>query len=122
MKADAHEQAILLGGMSTDATFRSGGGPVEEWRYDCQQPVVASVDHVLWDCTGFAHLRQHGRPTCDCAARIGWNQQVPPAGEVQVDFETRLAQMSLIRQAEAVARMERRAPAALRLRHLARRL
>ena len=62
--------AVLVGGMSTPATVHAAVRP-QHCPY-CHEPVVPSIDHVLWVCRLFAALRVLPRPVSDFAARLGW--------------------------------------------------
>ena len=62
--------AVLVGGMSTPATVHAAVRP-QHCPY-CHEPVVPSIDHVLWVCRLFAALRVLPRPVSDFTARLGW--------------------------------------------------
>ena len=62
--------AVLVGGMSTPATVHAAVRP-QHCPY-CHEPVVPSIDHVLWVCRLFAALRVIPRPVSDFTARLGW--------------------------------------------------
>jgi hypothetical protein len=97
-----HARAVMVGGMSTDAT-RS---PPAQACADCGSEVVPSLEHVLWECAAYAHLRVLPPPPSALARRLGWSA---PGGflEDKGTVLRRVVQMGRIRELEAERRLRR---------------
>ena len=83
--------------MSTPATVHAAARP-QHCPY-CHEPVVPSIDHVLWVCRLFAALRVLPRPVSDFAARLGWGP-----GTTLDSYLDLLQQMGNIRHEERALR------------------
>jgi hypothetical protein len=100
-KLSEHDRAVAVGGMTTEATTDEPAA----YCNDCRSAVVPSVDHVLWHCPAYAHLRGVTPPGSALARCLGWDANT--AGEPRALLAARLEQMGRIREAEAAARKAR---------------
>ena len=111
MWADAHQLAVLSGGMTTEATFRGrtndAANPVASWCHDCRRDVIPSVQHVLWECPAYQDLRHLSQPSCPLAARVGWTNTLGGTCGRLDGVKLLIGQMARIREAECKARMAR---------------
>ena len=105
-KHNAHVLAIVTGGMYSPAVnfenLKQKLPPVSSCPY-CNLNTIPDVEHILWSCERFAHLRIHGAPLCPLMRRIGWNGS-------QVLSESLLCQMANIRAEEVKLRLHGDSP------------
>ena len=105
-KHNAHVLAIVSGGMYSPAVnfenLKQKLPPVSSCPY-CYLNTIPDVEHILWSCERFAHLRIHGVPLCPLMRRIGWNGS-------QVLSESLLCQMANIRAEEVKLRLHGDSP------------
>ena len=74
--SNPHEKAVVTGGMHTAASTRWGGTQeiVDEAGNmccpDCGQAQHPTLEHVLWNCDRYAHLRVNSPPSCPLVRRL----------------------------------------------------
>mmetsp|Transcript_135111 Transcript_135111/g.431341 ORF Transcript_135111/g.431341 Transcript_135111/m.431341 type:complete len:1016 (-) Transcript_135111:93-3140(-) len=100
---DEYARAVMVGGMTTDATRN----PVPTRCEDCDCDVVPSIEHVLWHCTAFDDLRRVPAPAFALARRLGWTKVGHRDMVNKEQVKKRLIQMGWIREASAKARASR---------------
>ena len=68
----AWETTIMCGGMWAEAHCK----PSDRQRIfpQCEERMIPSVHHILWECSMWSHLRLLPCPTNDLTSRLGWNQ------------------------------------------------
>ena len=91
---DAHCIAIITGGMKTEAA----GTQVQNWCTCCQLEIFPSLDHILWECSRFSHLRVYPKPPNIWAQRLGWD---PDTYSIRL-----IRQMAQIRACEVKIRLQ----------------
>ena len=106
--SNPHEKAVVTGGMHTAASTRWGGTQeiVDEAGNmccpDCGQAQHPTLEHVLWNCDRYAHLRVNSPPSCPLVRRLGWSHETTVSQSLSL-----LRQMGKIREAEVINRMQR---------------
>ena len=106
--SNPHEKAVVTGGMHTAASTRWGGTQeiVDEAGNMCcpdgGQAQHPTLEHVLWNCDRYAHLRVHSPPSCPLVRRLGWSHETTVSQSLSL-----LRQMGKIREAEVINRMQR---------------
>ena len=103
LKADADGSAVMCGGFATDATC----GVSIEVCGDCGELVIPTVDHLLWDCHVFSHLRKMKRPCCPVMARLGWSTDDSFSRVPLKDAVALVSQMGAIRALANSRRFQR---------------
>lgn len=99
---DANALAIVTGGMMTPTIdfqrLRRRLPPENQCPY-CNSQVIPTVDHILWHCSHFSHLRQiTTAPICPLVRRIRWSH-------TQAPNQTLIRQMAAVRSAETKLRL-----------------
>ena len=74
-RLNAYEVGVLTGGFKSPAVHFCNHGAILQQCMFCNQHVVPSLDHILWQCPTFQNLRSCARPRCPLGARLGWNAQ-----------------------------------------------
>ena len=69
---------------------------------DCGQAQHPTLEHVLWYCNSYAHLRTVAPPSCPLARRLGWSHETSISQSLSL-----LRHMGKIREAEVINRMRR---------------
>ena len=65
---------IIVGGLHTDAHFRSNQSPLRDFCHDCAESVTPHTLHILYDCKRYDALRILPKPSCPLLQRLAWNQ------------------------------------------------
>ena len=68
----AWETTIMCGGMWAEAHCKPSERP--HICPQCEERMIPSVHHILWECSMWSHLRLLPCPTNDLTSRLGWNQ------------------------------------------------
>ena len=68
----AWETTIMCGGIWAEAHCKPSERP--HICPQCEERMIPSVHHILWECSMWSHLRLLPCPTNDLTSRLGWNQ------------------------------------------------
>ena len=68
----AWETTIMCGGMWAETHCKPSERP--HICPHCEERMIPSIHHILWECSMWSHLRLLPCPTNDLTSRLGWNQ------------------------------------------------